>query len=89
MYLHDVHLERTVRLWWHGEQNGGQQKNWTPFVWEGKLKLIYAYSETSTLGILEVLSANSGEMKLVHGNLGYDDSAPYHGSTPLGHWSGR
>lgn len=88
MYLHDVHHERTVRLWWHGEQNGGQQKNWTPFIWQGKLRLIYGYSATSALGILEVVSVNSGETRLVQGQLDYDDSAPYHGSTPLKHWGG-
>jgi hypothetical protein len=86
MYLHDVQRNRTVRLWWHGEETGGQQKNWTPFVWKGNLRLIFGFGVSRAQGVLEVVNPTSGEARLVQGALTYNHSAPFHGSTPLLHW---
>jgi hypothetical protein len=97
LYLHNVRLNHTVELWVHDPTKaadpvaqsdlGKVQKNWTPYVHNKTLRLIYSFGKTAVKGVLEVVSTATGECVLVHGSLSYSDFEPYIGSTPLEPWS--
>ena len=44
------------------------EKNWTPFVWRDRLRFVYSMSP---LSVVELASAETGECKVVAGNLDY------------------
>ena len=59
------------------------EKNWTPFVWRDRLRFVYSMSP---LSVVELASAETGECKVVAGNLDYvrnDNGTTIAGGTPL------
>ena len=103
LFLYDVERDHIAQLWVSDNDNaratanrntserrldlGAVQKNWTPYVHNGKLMLVYSFGTESILGLLEVVNPAVGECALVYGSLAYRDDAPYIGSTPLQLWS--
>ena len=82
MFLHDVGRNHTVKLWIDGVPDsslGSVQKNWTPYVDQDRLRLVYSFGPAGATGVLEVRDEFTGECRLIRGSLDYDDTAPYIG----------
>ena len=87
MYIYNVNRNHLCKLYINNYDISSikTQKNWTPYVWNDKIYLIYSFSE---LCVLELVNLNTGECSCIKGNpFHYNNDYKYFGSTPLIQWN--
>lgn len=87
MFLHDIAEDKTSALWVKNLEFNKVEKNWTPFVNKHKIFFVYSFGEDETHGVLELLSIETGECRVVYSKLYYSKDMKYLGSTQLIQWA--
>ena len=87
MFLYNIEEKTTVKLTIKDNKyiDTVKQKNWTPYVYNEELYIIYSYHP---ICVLKVSNLKKGECELIKGDpTKYDNNKNCYGSTPLVQWT--